>query len=108
MAINETEIETTCILLQVHYHKLLKKAVTDKQGEEALRYYLELDKTGKMMNVTDSSSLIELLVKEGPRVREAADIAEVITNTGFPIPSFIEVFRISFREFPRLVGRSCS
>ena len=39
---------------------------------------MELDKTGKMMNVTDSSSLIELLVKEGSRVREAADIAEVI------------------------------
>ena len=41
---------------------------------------MELDKTGKMMNVTDSSSLIELLVKEGSRVREAADIAEVITE----------------------------
>ena len=24
------------------------------------------------------------------------------------IPSFIEVFRTSFRKFPRLVGRSCS
>ena len=29
-------------------------------------------------------------------------------STEFPIPSCIEVFRISFREFPRLVGRSCS
>ena len=28
--------------------------------------------------------------------------------TEFPIQSFIEVFRISFREFPRLVGRYCS
>ena len=26
----------------------------------------------------------------------------------FPIPSFIEVFRLSFREFPRLVGCYCS
>ena len=26
------------LALQVHYHKLLKRAVTDKQGEEALRY----------------------------------------------------------------------
>ena len=30
------------------------------------------------------------------------------SSTEFPIPSFIEVFRTSFREFPRLVGRSCS
>ena len=29
-------------------------------------------------------------------------------STEFPIPSFIEVFRIRFREFPRLVGCSCS
>ena len=29
-------------------------------------------------------------------------------STEFPIPSFIEVFRISFREFPRLVGCPCS
>ena len=26
----------------------------------------------------------------------------------FPIPSFIEICRLSFREFPRLVGRYCS
>ena len=29
------------------------------------------------------------------------------TCTEFPIPSFIEIFRLSFREFPRLVGRYC-
>ena len=28
--------------------------------------------------------------------------------TEFPLPSFIEIFRLSFREFPRLVGRYCS
>jgi len=28
--------------------------------------------------------------------------------TEFPIPSFIEGFGLSFREFPRLVGRYCS
>ena len=28
--------------------------------------------------------------------------------TEFPIPSFIEVFWLSFREFPRLVGCYCS
>ena len=27
-----------------------------------------------------------------------------VNSTEFPIPSFIEVFRLSFREFPRLVG----
>ena len=30
------------------------------------------------------------------------------TNLEFPIPLFIEVFRLSFKEFPRLVGRYCS
>ena len=30
------------------------------------------------------------------------------TCTEFLIPSFIEVFQISFREFPRIEGRSCS
>ena len=29
-------------------------------------------------------------------------------STEFPIPSFIEVFWLSFRESPRLVGRYCS
>ena len=29
-------------------------------------------------------------------------------STEFPIPSFKEMFRLSFREFPRLVGRYCS
>ena len=29
-------------------------------------------------------------------------------STEFPIPSFIEVFQLSFREFPWLVGRSSS
>ena len=55
------------------------------------RYYLELDKTGKMMNVTESSSLIELLVKEGSRVREAADIAEdMLRRDTYPMP---KIFR---------------
>ena len=30
------------------------------------------------------------------------------TTTEFPIPSFIEIFWLSFREFPGLVGRYCS
>ena len=29
-------------------------------------------------------------------------------TTEFPIPFFIEVFRLSFREFPWLIGRYCS
>ena len=36
-------------------------------------------------------------------------LASSVTQcTEFPIPSFIEVFRLSFREFPRLLGRYCS
>ena len=31
-----------------------------------------------------------------------------VTLTEFPIPSFIQFFGLSFREFPRLVGRYCS
>ena len=29
-------------------------------------------------------------------------------NTEFPIPSFVEVFRLSFGVFPQLVGHYCS
>ena len=44
-----------------------------------------------MMNVTESSSLIELLVKEGSRVREAADIAEdMLRRDTYPMP---KIFR---------------
>ena len=39
---------------------------------------------------------------------EALTPSRVGGCTEFPIPSFIEVFRISFREFPRLVGHYCS
>ena len=65
--------------------------ILPSQGEDALRYYLELDKTGKMMNVTENSGLIELLVKEGSRVREAADIAEdMLRRDTYPMP---KIFR---------------
>ena len=33
---------------------------------------------------------------------------KTIDNTEFPIPSVIEIFRLSFREYLRLVGRYCS
>ena len=34
--------------------------------------------------------------------------AKVSKSTEFPIPSFIEIFWLSFREFPRLMGHYCS
>ena len=45
--------------------------------------------------------------EEEEQVEPERDLGSV-RHTGFPIPSFIEVFGISIREFPRLVGRSCS
>ena len=37
-----------------------------------------------------------------------SDVRLLPPSTEFPIPSFIEAFRLSFREFPRLVGRYCN
>jgi hypothetical protein len=77
--------------LQTHYHKFVKKAIVEKKAEEAYSFYIELEKTGKQLNVTESSSLIELLVKDGTRVKEAARMAEkMLVRETYPMP---KIFR---------------
>ena len=49
----------------------------------------------------------EELGQQRPRVLKWKIVMYVVT-TEFPIPTFIEVFRLSFREFHRLVGRYCT
>ena len=79
------------LTLQTHYHKLVKKAICEKSAEEAYQAYVQLDKTGKQLNVTETSTLIELLVKEGIRVREAAKITEdMLRRNTYPMP---KIFR---------------
>ena len=57
-------------------------------------------------------SKFSLIIQSGPFGRGLyfVEVKSLVPQqyTEFPIPSFIEVFRISFREFPRLLYRSCS
>jgi hypothetical protein len=52
------------LAIQAHYHRKLKKAIAKENGAEGLAALTELEKTGKQVNVTEMSSLVELLVKE--------------------------------------------
>lgn len=76
--------------LQALYHRQLKKGLTNKNAKESLECYLELEKTGKELNVTESSALIELLVKED-LCNEATAIADkMLARETYPMP---KIFR---------------
>ncbi|TRY73427.1 hypothetical protein TCAL_02200 [Tigriopus californicus] len=71
-------------------HRNFKRALGSKSGEEALQVYYALEKAGKILNITESSSLIELLVREN-QITEAAQIAEtMLSREMYPLP---KIFR---------------
>ena len=85
-----------------HLQRRFKKALNDKKLEECLESYYQLEKLNSkrisidsnpnktVVNVTDSSSLIELLVKDD-RVKEATKVAEsILALDAYPIP---KIFR---------------
>ena len=89
----------------------------DSSGEKYIGYCIDLLKELKgLMNF--EYEFIEAEDGQYGRMNEMAewngmvkaliDKVQSINSTEFPIPSFTEVFRISFREFPLLLGRSCS
>ena len=81
---------------QAHWHKCLKRALGDKKIGSALKAYRELSKTCKQPNVTECSTLIELLVKE-ERVREAACIAEdMLSRDTYPMPKIFRQVHLRF------------
>ncbi len=50
--------------LQAHFYRKLKKAITNKDVDACVSNYRGLEKAGgKDLNVTESSTLIELFVK---------------------------------------------
>ncbi len=72
------------------HHKTLKRALNDKDVDAAYKAFVLLDKTGKQLNVTESSTLIELLVK-GEHVEEGARLAEdMLKRDTYPMP---KIFR---------------
>jgi len=87
-----------------HLQRRFKKALNDKNLAECLASYYQIEKLNSKrssvesnsnynktaVNVTDSSSLIELLVKDN-RVKEATKVAEsILALDAYPIP---KIFR---------------
>ena len=51
------------LAIQAHYHRKLKKSLAKENALEGLAAFNELENSGKQVNVTEMSSLVELLVK---------------------------------------------
>ena len=86
-SVSEEQVAT-----QQHYHKTLKKCLNEKNYDGALKAYRAMEGTanGKPLNVTESSALIEILVKDDD-VREAGELAEnMLQRDTYPIP---KIFR---------------
>jgi hypothetical protein len=73
-----------------YLHRQLKRAVANGDAVEGLAMYLALEKAGKLVNVTESSSLIEQLVR-ADMTHEATQITQtmLLRNT-HPLP---KIFR---------------
>ena len=85
-----------------HLQRRFKKALSEKKIEECLAAYYQLERRNlkissndsnsnkSVINVTDSSTLIEMLVKED-RVKDATKVAEsILASDAYPIP---KIFR---------------
>jgi leucine-rich PPR motif-containing protein, mitochondrial len=78
------------LAIQAYYHRKLKKAIAKESGSEGLAALNELEKTGKQINVTELSSLVELLVKE-ELLLDATNVTEkMLRRDTYPMP---KIFR---------------
>ena len=78
------------LAIQAHYHRKLKKAITKENALEGLAAFNELEKTGKQVNVTEMSTLVELLVK-GDHLHDATSVTEkMLQKDTYPMP---KIFR---------------
>lgn len=75
---------------QNYFHKTLKQALQDKEVETALECYEELDGAGKRLNVTESSNLIELLIKSDMVGPATAITEQMLHRDAYPMP---KIFR---------------
>lgn len=81
-----TEVEEQSAL-QSYYYRKLKKAIGNKEIDDCIANYRGLEKFGgKDLNVTESSTLIELFVK-GDFVEEAIVVTErMLAREAYPLP----------------------
>merc|ERR1712018_778606 len=73
--------------IQAHHHRKLKKALANRDVKASLEHYKGLEKVGgKDLNITESSGLIELLVKDD-LIEEALDVTErMLSREAYPMP----------------------
>jgi len=75
---------------QGYLHRQLKKAVSAGDADTGLNIYLSLEKAGKVVNVTETSALIEQLVRAN-RTHEATEITQtMLYRNTHPLP---KIFR---------------
>ena len=75
---------------QGYLHRQLKKAVAAGDAEKGMSVYLTLETSGKVVNVTETSSLIEQLVR-ADRTSEATEITRtMLFRNTHPLP---KIFR---------------
>jgi len=80
----ETEEKTA---LQSHFYRKLKKAITNKDVDACITNYRGLEKAGgKDLNVTESSTLIEMFVK-AEMTEDAISVTErMLMREAYPLP----------------------
>lgn len=75
---------------QGYMHRQLKRAVASGEADKSYSIYLSLEKSGKVVNVTETSSLIEQLVR-ADMTREATHITQtMLFRNTHPLP---KIFR---------------
>jgi len=75
---------------QGYLHRQLKRAVSNGDAAEGLGVYMSLERSGKVVNVTETSALIEQLVRNN-MTHEATDITKtMLFRNTHPLP---KIFR---------------
>jgi len=73
--------------LQAHFYRKLKKAITNKDVDACVSNYRGLEKAGgKDLNVTESSTLIELFVKADLAEDAVAVTERMLMREAYPLP----------------------
>jgi leucine-rich PPR motif-containing protein len=74
----------------VPQYKAIKRALLNKNVDEAMGIYRKLEEKGKLLNVTESSALVELLVKHDRVIEAAAITQRMLQRETYPMP---KIFR---------------
>ena len=81
------------LAIQALHHRKLKKALAAKDVKGCLEHYKGLERVGgKEMNITESSTLVELLVKDD-LIEDAVNITEkMLSREAYPMPRIFRFF----------------